>query len=146
MGYDDLGRLLSANCGTPWSQSFSYDQFGNISKTGSITWACLTCYNSNNQYTTAISSSISYDANGDLLNDTFHTYSWDSFVKLLTIDATTCGSNGTCLTYDALGRMVETNVSGTYTEVLYTPMGKTAIMSGQTTSSAYFPGAGPPLP
>jgi RHS repeat-associated protein len=73
------------------------------------------------------------------LNDTFHTYSWDSFVKLLTIDATTCGSNGTCLTYDALGRMVETNVSGTYTEVLYSPVGKTAIMSGQTTSSAYFP-------
>jgi RHS repeat-associated protein len=86
-----------------------------------------------------LSSSISYDGNGDLLNDTFHAYGWDSFVKLLTIDATTCGSNGTCLTYDALGRMVETNVSGTYTEVLYSPVGKTAIMSGQTTSSAYFP-------
>jgi RHS repeat-associated protein len=35
--------------------------------------------------------------------------------------------------------MVEKNVSGTYTQVLYSPVGKTAIMTGQTTSSAYFP-------
>ncbi|HTV55919.1 MAG TPA: hypothetical protein VMI06_13530, partial [Terriglobia bacterium] len=133
MGYDDLGRLLSANCGTPWSQSFSYDQFGNISKTGSITWACTSCYTANsNQYNAMVSSSISYDGNGELLNDTFHTYSWDVFGKMLTVDSTTCGTNGTCLTYDALGRMVEKNVSGTYTEVLYSPVGKTAIMSGQT--------------
>jgi RHS repeat-associated protein len=48
-------------------------------------------------------------------------------------------TNGTCLTYDALGRMVEKSVNSTYTEVLYSPVGKTAIMSGQTTTNAYFP-------
>ncbi len=35
-GYDDLMRLLSANCGSAWSQTFSYDAFGNITKTGSL--------------------------------------------------------------------------------------------------------------
>jgi RHS repeat-associated protein len=35
--------------------------------------------------------------------------------------------------------MVEKNVAGVYTEILYSPVGKTAIMNGQTTSSAYFP-------
>jgi len=34
-GYDGLARLSSAGCGTVWSQSFSYDAFGNITKSGS---------------------------------------------------------------------------------------------------------------
>src|SRR5581483_4400615 len=34
-GYDDLSRLSSANCGTAANQSFTYDAFGNIQKTGS---------------------------------------------------------------------------------------------------------------
>jgi RHS repeat-associated protein len=51
----------------------------------------------------------------------------------------TCGANGTCLTYDANGNMVEKNVAGAYTEILYSPVGKTATMSGQTTVSAYLP-------
>jgi len=138
-GYDDLGRLISINCGSAWAQAFSYDQFGNITKSGSLNWACIACYNSNNQYNATLSPSISYDANGNLLNDTFHTYTWDADNHPLKIDSTTCGTNGTCLTYDASGRMVEKNVSGTFTEVIYSPLGKTAIMSGQTTNSAYFP-------
>ena len=36
-------------------RSFSYDQFGNISKTGSLTWACPPCYNGNNQYNSVLS-------------------------------------------------------------------------------------------
>ena len=31
------------------------------------------------------------------------------------------------LTYDALGRMVEQNRGGVYTQILYSPVGKTAI-------------------
>jgi RHS repeat-associated protein len=143
MGYDDLGRLLSANCGSVWSQSFSYDPYGNITKSGSLSWACATCYNSNNQYNTTLSSLISYDSAGRLLNDTFHKYTWDVYGHLSTIGGATgtitCGASGTCLTYDAFGRMVEKNVSGNYTEILYSPVGKTAIMQGQTTTSAYFP-------
>jgi len=134
----------SANCGSVWAQTFSYDQFGNLSKSGSLTWACPTCYNgNNNQYNNVLSSSISYDADGNLLNDTFHKYTWDSYGHPVTIGGTsgtvTCGTSGTCLTYDALGRMVEKNVSGTFTQILYSPVGKTATMSGQSTTNAYFP-------
>ena len=139
MGYDDVGRLLSADCGSAWTQTFSYDQFGNITKSGSLSWACPTCYNGSNQYNAVLSPSISYDADGNLLNDTFHTYTWDAYGHISSIDSTTCGTNGTCLTYDALGRMVEKSVNSVYTELLYSPVGKTAIMSGQTTTSAYFP-------
>src|SRR5439155_15884631 len=105
-----------------------------LTKSGSLTWN--PGYNSKNQYSLA---GTSYDADGNLLNDSFHAYTWDADGRPVTIDSTACGSNGKCLTYDALGRMVEKSVGSTYTEVLYSPVGKTAIMSGQTTNSAYFP-------
>ncbi len=116
-GYDDFGRLLSANCGSTWAQTFSYDQFGNITKTGSVSWACATCYSGNNQYNATLSASISYDADGrNLLDDTFHKYSWNVYGSPATIGGATgsvsCGTSGTCLTYDANGRTVEKNVSG----------------------------------
>jgi YD repeat-containing protein len=142
MGYDDLGRLLNVSCGSLWAQAFSYDQFGNISKTGSLTWACPTCYNGNNQYNSTLSASVSYDSDGNLLNDTFHKYTWDVYGHPSTIGGATgsitCGTSGTCLTYDANGHMVEKNVSGVFTEILYSPVGKTATMSGQSTTDAYF--------
>jgi RHS repeat-associated protein len=44
------------------------------------------------------------------------------------------------VTYDALGRMVELNRSGTYTEIAYAPTGgKLALMSGQTLQKAFVP-------
>ena len=70
-------------------------------------------------------------SNGNLLNDTFHTYTWDAHGKLSTIDSSNCASNGTCLTYDALGRVVEKSKNGNFTQVLYSPVGKTAVMSGR---------------
>src|SRR5436309_12918393 len=55
--YDDVFRLTSANCGAAWSQTFSYDPFGNLTKSGSITWQ--PGYNqSTNRYTLA---GTSYD-------------------------------------------------------------------------------------
>src|SRR5438132_13702647 len=143
MGYDDLGRLLNVDCGSKWQQTFSYDQFGNITKTGSLNWACATCYNGRNQYNSTLAPSISYDSDGHLLNDTFYQYTWDVYGHPSTIGPATgtitCGTSGTCLTYDANGNMVEKNVSGVYTEILYSPIGKTATMNGQTAISAYLP-------
>lgn len=133
-GYDDIGRLISAVAGSSWSQSFSYDPFGNITKSGSISW--MPGYSqSTNQYTLA---GTSYDANGNLLNDTFYQYIWNADGKPVTIapsaGSTVCGGTGvTCLTYDALGRMAEKNVAGTYSEVEYSPVGKSCVMNGQST-------------
>jgi RHS repeat-associated protein len=76
---------------------------------------------------TAIGSSTpTYDANGNVTNDFLHTYAWDANGRPVTID-------GVAVTYDALGRMVEQNKSGTYSEVVYSPTGsKLAIMNGQS--------------
>jgi hypothetical protein len=94
--YDDLTRLKSANCGTPWSQTFNYDAFGNITKSGSLSWQ--PGYNqSTNRYTLA---GTSYDADGNLLSDTFSTCAWSAYGRPTTLA-------GKTITYDALDRMVE---------------------------------------
>src|SRR5579859_5275783 len=140
--HDDLGRILTANCGSLQSQSFSYDPFGNITKTlnsgvGSFTAA----YNhANNRISDA---GYSYDANGNLLTDasgtgTGHQYSWDAEGHATCID-------GVVLTYDALGRMVEqakggtcANPGTTYQQILYGPGGgKLALMNGQNLNKAF---------
>jgi hypothetical protein len=134
--HDDMGRASSATCvngsTNVWGQTFSYDPFSNITKqvpTGDTGVSWMPGYNLNNHYTL---SGTSYDPNGNVLKDTFHTYTWDATAHPATIDATTCGTSGTCLTYDAMGRMVEKSVGSTFTEVLYSPVGRTAIMAGQT--------------
>jgi RHS repeat-associated protein len=136
MGYDDLGRLLSDNCGSVWAQTFSYDQYDNLTKAGSSTWN--PGYNSaNNHYNIG-----SYDNSGNILNDTFHTYAWGPYNKMSSIDSSACGTNGECVTYDALGRIVETSAGGVNTELWYTQMGKTVYMHGATPSYAYWPTPG----
>ncbi|HEY6764491.1 MAG TPA: RHS repeat-associated core domain-containing protein, partial [Candidatus Sulfotelmatobacter sp.] len=127
----------------------TYDQFGNLTKTANpgITWQ--PGYTSNtNQYVTPTNCLTAggtpcYEANGNLIRDTFNSYTWDIYGKMSSVrngnSAAVCGSSGTCLTYDASGNMVEKNVAGVYTEILYSPIGKTAVMSGQTTSTALFP-------
>ena len=114
MGYDDWGRLLQSICGPSsspgslWNQTFSYDQYNNLTKTASgpgVTWN--PGYNSaNNRYTLA---GTTYDANGNLTNDTLHGYEWDEYSKLKSVDrnGTGCATDGECIIYDAMGRAVE---------------------------------------
>jgi hypothetical protein len=71
--YDDLLRLSGTNCGSLWSQGFTYDAFGNITKSGSITWNPTYDTANNNRYKTP-QTGITYDAKGELTSDTFHTY------------------------------------------------------------------------
>ena len=52
---------------------------------------------------------------------------------MISIDSTT-------VTYDAFGRMVEKNVGGAYTQIVYGPLGtKFAVMSGQTLVQGFIP-------
>ena len=123
--HDDLSRIASANCGSVWSQTFSYDAFGNINKSGSSSFGA-TYSSSTNQMTLIGSSTPSYDSNGNVTNDFLNTYAWDANSRPVTADSVG-------LTFDALGRMVEQNRSGTYTEIAYAPDGaKLALMSGST--------------
>jgi RHS repeat-associated protein len=138
--YDDLARLLSDHCGSLWSQDFTYDQYDNLSKSGSSSW--LPGYNpANNQYSLA---GTSYDNNGNLLKDTHHSYAYYIDNKLGSIDSTTCtifgSSDGTCVLYDAFGRIVEQGVNGTYLLIMYTPAGRTAVLNTNlVTQNATFP-------
>jgi RHS repeat-associated protein len=69
-------------------------------------------------------------SNGNLLYDTFHAYTWDADGDMQSVD-------GTSLTYDALGRMVE---RGT-TVLLMGPTGSKplATMSGLTVNERFVP-------
>ncbi|MGH9511284.1 MAG: hypothetical protein ACRD2U_04015, partial [Terriglobales bacterium] len=76
---------------------------------------------------------VSYDAKGNILTDPYHNYTWDAEAKTASIDSTT-------LTYDALGRMVEQNQSGTYFQIVYSPLGKKfAMMKAQVIQQAFVP-------
>jgi RHS repeat-associated protein len=133
-GYDDMARLASVDCGaTKWQQNFTYDPFGNITKSvpsGGAGQPFLPGYNeSNNRYTDG----ATYDADGNLMNDgTDHVYTWDADGHPVTLDSDT-------LLYDALGREVEVFKGGAYTEFVFGPTGKLALMTGQTQTKAFVP-------
>jgi YD repeat-containing protein len=139
--YDDVARILTDNCGAVWNQSYAYDQYSNFSKSGSTIWnpgynSTITCPTGTicNHITGA-----NYDGAGRVTYDLNNSYSWDGYGKMLSANVGasvgSCGSAGvTCVTYDAFGRPAEKNVAGTFTEFLYSPLGLTATMSGQTTT------------
>jgi RHS repeat-associated protein len=130
--HDDLTRIASANCGSIWSQTFTFDAFGNINKTGNSSFN-PSYSTATNRMTQIGSSTPTYDANGNVTNDFLHTYAWDSNGRPVTID-------GIVATYDALGRMVELNRSGVYGEIVYAPSGdKLALMNGQSLLKAFVP-------
>ena len=59
--------------------------------------------------------------------------SWDANGRPVTIDSVT-------VTYDALGRAVEMDAGGYYSQIVYTPTGdKLALMTGQTLLRAFVP-------
>ena len=148
--HDALGRVASANCGaSTWSQTFSYDPFGNIMKdvpAGSTGMSFLPSYDYTNNTNRIISSPFTYNGNnGDMAEDNSHAYSWDTENKLTGIDSGL--SNGICQTYDALGRVVEqdkgsacTTSPTSSTEIVYSPSGsKLALMNGSSLFKAFVP-------
>src|SRR6185437_10089892 len=126
--HDDLARIASGNCGSLWSQTFAYDAFGNITKAGNSQFQPAYNWQTNQMTGTG----YSYDANGDVLSDGLHSYAWDVATRPTTIDTVT-------VTYDALERVVEENKSGSYTEIVYAPMGnRLALMTGISTLQKAF--------
>jgi RHS repeat-associated protein len=115
-----------------WAQTFGFDPFGNISKSGSSSFQAS--YATATNRITSISNFVpSYDANGNLTNDSSHTYAWDADGHAVAIDSV-------AVTYDVLGRMVEQNKGGMYYQIVYGPTGgKLAIMSGQTVQEQFVP-------
>jgi RHS repeat-associated protein len=136
--HDDLVRIASVNCGaTKWQQNFTYDAFGNITKTvpvgGTGNSFQPTYSTATNHITNIAGFTPTYDAAGDVINDSNHTYAWDGYLNPTTID-------GVGITYDALDRMVEQNRGGSFTEITYSPTGfKMQLMNGITAKTDYVP-------
>jgi len=144
--YDDLVRISSVNCGptspngSTWTQSFTYDPFGNINKSGSLsflpTYTGSASTPTTNQFYQIpggpAGASNYYDLNGNLTTDVTNTYSWDA-------DGNSVKINSIGLAYDALDRRVEQNNAGTYTQILYSPIGKLALMNKQTAANVFLP-------
>jgi len=130
--YDNLARLSGVTCGTSWGQSFTYDAFGNIKKSG--TQSFLPTYSATtNQMTYTGAATPTYDSNGNLTYDGITNYSWDGEGNLATL-------NGNAETYDALDRRVEQFNGSAYTEIVYGPgANKMALMNGQTVSKVFTP-------
>jgi RHS repeat-associated protein len=142
--HDDMGRIASSNCGTSiWNQNFSYDPFGNITKTvptGSTGISFQPTYDTTGMTNRITSSPFTYDSMGDLTADNSHSYTWDVEGRMITVDSGS--SSGLCLTYDALARMVEqaggSSCSSSYQQILYGPSGeKVALMNAQTMTKAF---------
>lgn len=91
-------RLTGASCGTAWIGTYTFDPFGNITKSGSMNFAASYAPTTN-RMTLIGASTPSYDANRNVTNDFAHTYAWDAEGKPVTQD-------GVGLTYDALLRAI----------------------------------------
>jgi hypothetical protein len=123
---DDLARVTTGNCGTGWSQTFTYDWFGNLNKNGSMSFTPFYSSTTNRMTSFPGGFTPTYDNNGNATNDGLHTYTWDAEGRPVSVD-------GVSVTYDALARIVEKYASGSYTQVVYDPSGtKLALMTGQT--------------
>jgi RHS repeat-associated protein len=145
-GYDDLNRLTGVDCGSgQWGQTFSYDQYDNLTKTAILnrigtTWN-PTYSSSTNHYAC---SGCTTDPSGNVTNDSNHVFGWDgSGYNQLTWSATsgtpTCGTSGNCITYDAFGRIVETSIGAAWSERWYNQTGGWASMAGTSLGFVYWP-------
>jgi len=135
---DDLSRLASASCGGAWAQTFTYDAFGNIAKGGSGSYTAA--YNAlTNQVSSGISPLPTYDANGNALKSTgLSSISWNAAGQPATV--TPLSGGPIAGTYDALGRLVEINSGGVYTQFVFSPAGaKMAVVQGGALTKATIP-------
>jgi RHS repeat-associated protein len=142
--FDDVNRSAGVNCGSVWGQTFTYDAFGNINKSGSSSFApTYTTSTPTNQFSSIPGvSGPYYDSNGNLIKDNLNTYAWDpNWGNMTSVDT---GSTTFTATYDALGKVVEQDNGSSYVEVLYSPVGKAALMNGTTLVKAFvgLPGGG----
>jgi RHS repeat-associated protein len=127
--YDDVARISSANCGSVWSQNFSFDPFGNITKSGSLSW--MPGYDqTTNRYSLG---GVTYDNNGNLTYDTLHTYQRDVEGHAVVFDSTNS-------VFNAFGNLVEQDAPTWNQEFIYDENSRQIGGAvGQGSGSAHLP-------
>jgi RHS repeat-associated protein len=122
--YDDFNRVLTATKISPSNlYTYDYDRYGNRwhqylsgACTAGTTF-CLT-FDTNNRVS---SGAQTYDAAGNVIQDSMHHYYYDAENHLLQVDGTfgTCSTATACYVYDANGQRVEKIVAGASLYYLY---------------------------
>jgi len=92
-GYDSLNRLTTSSEGSTWTQTNSYDRYGNRAIVGNA----LTFNAANNRITTA---GYTYDAVGNLTNDSTQSFTYDAENKITKVN------NVSSYVYDGEGQRV----------------------------------------
>ena len=104
---------------------------GQATATGFPTAFSSATYDVANELANWAGSTISYDANGNMVGDSVHTYNWNARNQLSMID-----SGGTAsFAYDPLGRRTNRTVLGVATGFLYNGANATQELAGNTLSA-----------
>jgi len=131
--YDGTDRLSCAYVGSACNSSatealsWGYDQYDNrirqsvIAGTG---FGSLYTINAKNQLT---GSGFSYDAAGNMLNDTSHTYTYDAEGRIMTVDGG-AGNGGETYNYNSRGLRNNVYFGSTAYERVFTPYGLPAAL------------------
>jgi RHS repeat-associated protein len=132
-GYDNGSRLTGITyqfgSNTLGSLTYTYDQLGrrtqvggSFARTGLPGAVTSATYDTANELTNWNGTALSYDLNGNMLNDGSHTFNWNARDEVATL-------NGVSLQYDAFGRRIK-NAAGT--SFLYNGANAAQELSGNT--------------
>ncbi len=141
--YDPLSQLTLVQAPSG-KAGYTYDPVGNRLRSDQATGPTPYTPNALNQYTQVGSSTLRYDANGNLTSDGTTTFAYDSEHRLLRAESPTHRSQ---YTYDPFGRRLSKTVNGQTTTFLYDgdqligELKKNAL----TASYVYGPGIDEPL-
>lgn len=127
--YDDLARISSVHCGTPWVQDFTYDAYGNVQKSGTSSWQ--PAYSTNNH-----ANLLGYDAMGNVTTDQLlNQFSYDAEGRPVSV-------NGRTILFDAFNRELayQSPAANTWYTIIHAPDGyKFAKMNGTSPVQYTFP-------
>ena len=119
--YDDFNRLKTA-AQSGLSFSYVYDRYGNRwqqNVTGGVGNSPQYSFDANNRVISG--NGITYDAAGNVINDSVHTYNYDAENRLISVDA----NGGTAsYIYDAQGRRVQATTGSGTVDFLFNLQGK----------------------
>jgi RHS repeat-associated protein len=124
--------------------TYEYDADGHRSKAGGSfartnfpDVVSSATYNAANQQTAFNGQTLTYDANGNLLNDGTNTYTWDARNQLATISGPSLTAS---FQYDGLGRRTAKTVNGQTTNYLYDDANLVQELSGATAVANFLNG------
>ena len=103
---------------------------GNLASTQLPAAVSNATYNANNQLTQWGSTAMTYDLNGNTLNDGMNSYTWDARNRLVSAN-----SNTATFGYDPLGRRIGKTILAANTNFLYDGVNPVQELNGTTVSA-----------